>query len=395
MSAQAALDTERQIPRVDGFLFFCSSQMLFDLLNAPTALRHGYEEMRTPGWPTWRTFSKLLKSPAAVEGIRPSTLRKLERMAEDIPALQPLRAAAEELEVFWRPYADWTGMIADKCLHFVVSKTYWQARIDKELALLTEIHRVANVQARLRMLLDSELANEPGCRSARQASEKLLSLGPGAETYESCMELMHFRLCALSSTLLRFSAWLLAEWEYLTDTLEARVPLEAFLPKLHCDDETWTNPVKDFLDYLASLADCPRQRSTSAFLGRLWADHVFRNDERGLGRGEDVASKQKLLRNWMAGKGGRPEHRSIYELTRAVGRRLDPSDTHTLVVAAHGCGHALVFLESCRHMLLVMRHIGLPDDMITEVFSVFDKEYLKASHAIALEARASGEGADI
>lgn len=375
---------EKRIPYVKGFLFFCPTQQLCLLLNAPTALRRGYEEARNrnPGWLTWRTFIKFL-NPSNVKEIRPSTQAKIERILEDKPELKALRQDPQELEFLWQPYHEWSALIASKCLHETVSKEYWQSRVDAERDLIKELLNTVGAHNKLRVLLACNLASEPGCLLVRQNVEGLLSIDPPSGSFEAYPEFIRFRLCAFSSILLRFAAWLVAEWEYLTGSHKGGVPLETFLPQFCPQVGEWSNPVSSFLDYIAANSGCPPNSTTSAFLGRLWAEHEYLKDDEGSGQGEDIASKQKLLRNWIGKDSGRPEHSSIKGFTEAVAyRQASPSD-HAFDVIAIGYARAFIFLETCREFRAFLSTHELPNPMIEEIFSVYDAEYKKASQAIA------------
>lgn len=383
MSKHLMADPELQIPYLEGFFFFYPTKLLCRLLNMPTALKHGYEAMKSPGWPSWKTFEQLQDNPLAVERMRPSTLAKLERMAAEIPETQALRIDPAQLDVVWWPYHDWSTLIASHCLKAAVSKAYWQKRVDAELQLIIQLHQSQNVHDKLRLLLRCNLASKPGCSLARHDVEDLLASDPSSESYENCLELRRFRLCAVLSTLLCFAAWLVAEWEYLTDTLEARVPLERFLPQYNPDAGAWNNPVQVFIKYMAMQAECPPESTASACLGKLWADHEFREDSEGCGRGEQIASKQRLLRNWIKGVGGRPKLGSVRALTKVVAHEVTKPEEPGFELVAEGYARAFVLLETCRAVQNDMSVAKVPIPMIEEVFSVFQPEYLKASTAIA------------
>lgn len=376
---------KKKIPFIEGFLFFYPIHQLCVLMNAPTAFKHVYEEARNPGWPTWRTFIKLL-NPLNINEIRPSTQSKIERIVADRPELDSLCPDLQELEFFWQPYNEWSGLIASKCLHELVSKRYWQSRIDAERDLIKELLNTVGAHNKLRVLLAFNLASEPGCLLARQDVEGLLSISAPSGGFKAYPELIRFRLCAFSSMLLRFAAWLAAEWEYLNGGHKGRVPLETFLPQFCPQVGEWSNPVLSFLDYIAANSGCPPNSSTSAFLGKLWAEHEYLKDVVGSGRGEDIASKQKLLRNWIGEDSGRPEHSSIKGFTEAVAyRQASPSDDAFDVIAI-GYTRAFIFLETCREFRAFLSTYKLPNSMIEEIFSVYGAEYKKASQAI-VEAR--------
>ncbi|MDN7133120.1 hypothetical protein JNO04_12285 [Halomonas sp. MC140] len=373
---------EKRILYVQGFLFFYPTHQLCVLLNAPTALKHGYEEAWKPGWLTWRTFVKFL-NPSNVKGIRPTTQAKMERIVADKPELELLRFNSQELDFLWEPYNVWSALIASKCLHEIVSKEYWQSRVDAERDLIKELLDTVGAHNKLRVLLACNLASKPGCLLARHDVEKLLFIDPPSGSFEAYPELIRFRLCAFSSMLLRFAAWLAAEWEYLTDSYKVRVPLETFLPRFCPKVGAWSNPVSSFLDYIAANSGCPPDSTTSAFLGKLWAEQEYLKDDEGIGRGEDIASKQKLLRNWIGKDSGRPEHSSIKGFTEAVAyRQALPSD-HAFDVIAIGYAKAFIFLETCREFRAFLSIHKLPNSMIEAIFSVYYAEYKKASQAIA------------
>lgn len=376
---------EKRIPYVKGFLFFYPTQQLCELLNAPTALRHGYEEARNPGWLTWRTFKKFLNLSNEKE-IRPSTQAKIERILEDKPEIEALRQDPQELEFFWQPYHEWSALIASKCLQETVSKEYWQSRIDAERDLIKELLNTLGAHNKLRVLLACDLASEPGCLLSRQDVESLLSIDPPSGGFEAYPELIRFRLCAFSSMLIRFAAWLAAEWEYLTGCHKERVPLETFLPQFCPQVGEWSNPVSSFLDYIAANSGCPPSSTTSAFLGKLWAEYEYLKDVEGSGRGENIDSKKKLLRNWIGTDSGRPEHSSIKGFTEAVADRQASPNDHASDVMAISYAMAFIFLETCREFRAYLSAYKLPDSMIEEIFSVYGAEYKKASQAIA-EAR--------
>lgn len=383
MTEKSMDDTDRKIPVVGGFLFFYPMQELTTLLNSPTAIKHGYEEARSPGWLTWRTFSKFLRSLVSMKQIRPSTIKKMDRLMADKPELEFLRIDPDELEFLWRPYHEWSALIASRCLHKEISKRYWQSLIDAERELVAEIRHALGVHEKLRILLESDLVSVPGCSLARQDAKVLLSVDPTSGNFDAYPELIRFRLCAFSTMLLRFAAWLAAEWEYLTDSYKVRVPLETFIPQFSTVDGAWSDPVSSFLDYIAEQYGCPSKITASAFLGRIWAEHEFLNDNVGSGQRGDVASKQKLLRNWIRREGGRPEYSSIKGLTEAVAyKQASPGDTAFDAIAI-GYAMAMVFLETCREFRLLLSTNGLHNAMIEEVFSAYNAEYLKASQAIA------------
>ncbi|WP_447926656.1 hypothetical protein [Vreelandella sp. EE27] len=375
---------KKQIPYVKGFLFFYPIQKLCVLLNAPTAPKHGYEEARklNPGWVTWRTFIKFL-NPSHIKGIRPSTQAKIERILKDKPELEALRQDPQELEFLWQPYNEWSALIASKCLHETVSKEYWQSRVDAERDLIKELLNTVGAHNKLRVLLACNLASEPGCLLARQDVEGLLSIDPPSGGFEAYPELIHFRLCAFSSMLLRFAAWLAAEWEYLTGSHKERVPLETLLPQFCPQVGEWSNPVSSFLDYIAANSGCPPNSTTSAFLGKLWAEHEYLKDVEGSGRGADISSKQKLLRNWIGEDSGRPEHSSIEGFIEAVAYRHALLGDHAFNVIAKGYAKAFIFLETCREFRAFLSMYDVPRPMIEEIFSVYEAEYRKASQTIA------------
>lgn len=383
MSEKNMGETEQKIPVVEGFLFFYPMQEITTLLNSPTAIKHGYEEARNPGWLTWRTFSKFLGSLVSMRQIRPSTIKKMDRLLADKPELEPLRPDLDELEFLWRPYHEWSALIASRCLHKELSKRYWQSLVDKERELVAELRHALSIHDKLRILLESDLVSEPGCSLARQDAKELLSVDPPSGGFDAYPELIRFRLCAFSSMLLRFAAWLAAEWEYLTASYKVRVPLETFLPQFSPVSGVWNNPVSLFLDHMADKYGCPSETTASAFLGRVWAEHEFLNDNIVYGQRSDIASKQKLLRNWIRREGGRPEYSSIKGLTEAVAYQQASPDSDELKAVSTGYAMAMVFLETCREFRLSLSKYGLPNAMIEEVFASFNAEYRKASQAIA------------
>lgn len=379
-------DSEK-IPFPKGCLFFLPLQKVLELINLPTLLKKSYKKKKRYGWLTWERYKYLMAKPSAFETSKQSTFLKMEKMVQQTPLLQQFRVDQGQINLLWQPYHEWTGLIASRCVNTPAGRRYWQERVEAEKELVSKLFGAADPRQRLNLLLDCDLAREGGCGYVRQEILVYLKEHPEAQDAHISTELIHFRLCAVASTLVRFAAWLVAEWELITNSEQERVPIEGFLPHYAADTAEWNNPVAAFLDYVATQLGCPNDRSVSAYLGELWADYEYEyKDEPN----SQVTSKQKLLRNWMNGKGGRPTWQTVRAMTEAVANEAVGEKLEAFKVVTEGYARAFILLETCWCAQRDMKHVGIPSVIIEEIFSSYLPEYYTARQAIGFSVPKQG-----
>lgn len=309
----------------------------------------------------------------------------MEKMVEDTPLLKQFRVDQGQINLLWQPYHEWTALIASGCINTLIGREYWQERVEAEKELVANLFSAADPRQKLKVLLDCDLAREGGCGYARQRMLVFLKEHPEAQDAHTSTEFIHFRLCAVASTLVRFAAWLVAEWELITNSEQERVPIEGFLPHYAADTAEWNNPVAAFLDYVVTQLCCPNDKTVCAYLGKLWADYEYKNDPN-----IQVTSKQKLLRNWLNGKGGRPTLKTVRAMTEAVAIEAAGKEPDDFKLMSEGYARAFILLETCWYVQRDMKHVGVPNVIIEEIFSTYLPEYQIARQAIGLSVPKQG-----
>ncbi|PYY84790.1 hypothetical protein DNK59_16205 [Pseudomonas sp. TKO26] len=372
-------DQEALIPVYQGCLYFLPLATVLDLLHTPTLQRNLYEQAHRPGWLTWKTFSKWFTGCQLTRDMRPTQKLKLEKMLQSRPALTQLQQEIRHKDALWRPYAEWLGLIGSPLFNSKPCVDYWKDKLETEWHLACKLLPCApSGAAKLAVLAASTLAEDLGTPSSRARLEALLASKLDDHALTSHADFVHTRLADSVATLLRFAAWLTADAVVLNEALmqqgsvEDSQPLIRWLPRLTSDPSEWSNPLGECIEHFVRLAGC----SDTAALGELWAQHEYQQ-----GKVRDITSKQRLLRDWINGGKGRPSLTSVRSLAEAVAMR-----TAALQGIADSQGgrevdalrQMLHFAETIRFLQKEMLRLGLPAQLIGEVFSTYPQEYRKA-----------------
>nr|BFD41269.1 hypothetical protein FFPRI1PSEUD_27680 [Pseudomonas sp. FFPRI_1] len=382
-------DDTRSILYREGCLYFLPLATVFELMHMPNAQKHLYEQAQHPGWLTWKTFSKWFQRPPSAMQMRPSQLGKLLRMLRSRPSMQPVLEDALAKDVLWRPYVEWSGMLAGSLFAHAQCTTYWKARLQDEWDLVCRQLPIAgSLRARVALLAESTLARELGCPGT---PERLLALLATTEDDDALLKhttLHHCRIADCVSVLLRFAAWLVVDgslinWQLLAqDGFQDPLLMEQFLPRVGPQPQQWSNPLGDCLEHFARLCRSPSNVSSCAALGQLWAQHQYHK-----GQILDLASKQRSLRDWISGTKGRPQPANVRSLAQAVSlaagavRGLETTEDDPLV---DSLAHMLHFAETCRFLQQEMTRAGLPDSQISQVFACYGQEYRRARQLLGV-----------
>lgn len=372
-------DQEALVPHYQGCLYFLPLTTVFDLLHMSTLQRNLYEQAHRPGWLTWKTFSKWLTGCQPIRDMRPTQKLKLEKMLQGRPALTQLQQEIRHKDALWRPYAEWSGLMGSPLFNSKQCVDYWKDKLETEWHLACKLLPCASSgAAKLALLADSTLAEDLGTPSSRARIKALLASKLDDQALTSHADFMHTRLADCVATLLRFAAWLTADAVVLNgdlmqlSSMEDSQPLVRWLPRLTSTPSEWSNPLDDCIKHFGRLAGC----SDTAALGELWAQHEYHQ-----GKVRDITSKQRLLRDWINGGKGRPNLTSVRSLAEAVAIRaaaLQGIADYQGGSEIDALRQMLHFAETTRFLQKEMLRLGLPAQLIGEVFSTYPQEYRKA-----------------
>ncbi|MDC7817890.1 hypothetical protein [Pseudomonas sp. BLCC-B112] len=372
-------DQEALIPIYQGCLYFLPMANVFDLLHMPALQRNLYEQAHRPGWLTWKTFSKWFADPQPKEEMRPTQKLKLDKMLQSRPELAQLQQEILQKEALWRPYAEWLGLMASPLFNSPRCGDYWKDKLETEWHLACKLLPGASgVAAKLALLADSTLTEDLGLPGSRARLKALLASTRDEQALTSHADFMQTRLADSVATLLRFAAWLTADavvlnWDLMQhNATRNSQPLERWLPRLTPPQSDWSNPLGDCLEHFAKLAGC----SNTAALGELWAQHEYHQ-----GKVRDITSKQRLLRDWISGGKGRPTLASVRSLAEAVAIRaaaLQGVADYQGGSEIDALRQMLHFAETTRFLQKELQRLGLPAQLIGEVFASYPQEYRKA-----------------
>lgn len=384
-------DLVADVPVYEGSVFFPLLNDVLRILNTSNLLKHAYEQKRPHGALTWKTFSKFFRGSVLSGSIRQTTLSKLIRLFDSRPELAKVISDSIKETALWRPYHEWTGLLAGGLLAHPAGQAYWQPKLEAEWQLqCVDLGGGKPTLERTRIIAESQLSRELGCTDVRLRLLEYLDTAPEPEVLLQSTILREYWMSCICATLIRFAAWLVVDdsvlnWDVVNrDGQQDEIFLKFMLPRFNAQEKNWSNPVSDVLEHMARMSACPNDRSISAHLGEVWADHEFKYGG-GKGPNSQITSKQRLIRNWEQSVGGRPEPTTVSGLCRAVvlaKAERETLDMTNLEPIVSSLVQGFVFAESCRFLVQHLSESGTPAAVLEAIFATYELEYRTARLAM-------------
>jgi hypothetical protein len=383
----ARINSDAKIPLYDGSFFFPALEELFQIINLSGGLKHLYEKSRPAGTPTWKTLYKLSSSDGKKAHLRPTTITKLERLFAGYPDRVLLMERVATKDASWPQYTQWIALIDSELLSQSATRVYWRRQLDAAWELwCKKIREVKCPIEKARIIAENPLSKELGCELTKVRLIKLIESKPSAEELLNSPIFRNHMIASLVTTILRFAAWLVADWieRYWENIVrlgdQDKMFLRFLLPHFNQETSSFSCPVETCIKHMAKITYCPEDKSPSSHLGQLWADFEFEQNI-DMGSLNTVQSKQRLIRLWLEGNKGRPDAKSVFSLSKAIAHKVtgeasfNPREQDPSMFFL-GCG--FIFSESCRHIMKDLIKAHLQTDELVAIFSTYVDEYRKA-----------------
>ena len=356
------------------------------MLVGSAVLEFAYESRRaeSPRWPTWKSLSKWAFGSKLTFPVRPSSKEKLNAMTAEMAAKSPRFAAWKSIDAVWQPYHEWVGFLEAANFNSPQTKEYWLERIEEERTLACSVlPSIPDYPEKIIAINTSELSRKIGSFSARKIFGSLTDKNNQPNALES-QEFIEAKIADTFTVLIRFGAWLVADrvfenWEDMErEGLSDVVILQEIIPVFDTDTGDWIRPLQVFLDKLAILTGCPEGTSTSVHLGKIWEEAL----------GAEPMSKQRLIRYWMDAAPGKPDKSSVEGLMAVLLPHIRSKSTfwHDRKLLTDTFRFAWV----CHHIRTLLTKQGLPNELVSEVFSVYGSEYRRARAALGKPLSSTG-----
>ncbi|MBF7731104.1 hypothetical protein [Pseudomonas sp. N040] len=380
-------DSNAKVPLYEGTFFISSMDKLFQVINLTGGVKHLYEKTRPAGTLTWKTLYKLSSSDCSKDMLRPTTITKLERLFAGNPSAISSITTVMAKGAHWPEHSQWMSLIDGGLFGHPAARGYWVSRLDTVWELFcNQIRAAKSPVERIRIFAESSLSKDFGCELTQKRLIQFLESKPSTDKLLASTALRHHMRACEVTTMLRFGAWLVADWvdAHWDDAVrvgdQERIFLQILLPKFESETSSFSCPVGACIEQMAKVTDCPDGKASASHLGQLWADFEF-DQNIAQGSQNTVQSKQRLIRLWLDGNKGRPDAKSVFSLSKAVVYSVsgeadfDHSDQNPTTFFL-GCG--LIFSESCRYLLkkLIKEHFTAEE--IVAIFSTYEDEYRKA-----------------
>ena len=283
---------------------------------------------------------------------------------------------------FHRPlHAEWGSLLTTSFKH-PAARQFWQDRLEEDRELACRIlPTISGAVEKFRCFIQSALSQELGCRSARMRLEQLLEQEWPERTLLEHPLVLQSRIADAHVVLIRLVAWRVVDlslehWDVLSQTgLEDVVLLENFLPALDPASGRWSAPLEEYLDHLALISGCPSSGNPDQHLAALW--------EKDSGEGQSPDCKRRLLEHWRWGQ-TRPTEDAIAALVKATLQAIFARESRIgdFQLNARLLKESFRFAESCGHLQRTLSRNAMPDQVISEIFSVYGTEYRRARAAL-------------
>ncbi|WP_460046190.1 hypothetical protein [Pseudomonas sp. S2_H01] len=346
------------------FLYIPPVSLLVEVIFGATALERVYEDnpQVTARWPRYKSLKKWFLGQVFSAPTRPSSLRSLDEMERD------MRAAGFIVpDVVWQPHCEWTSLLKQGLLRDHRSIAMWAGRLDRDLELAVSFVNLPGVSDRIQAIIKTPLIHEIGAPGSRERMTSKQWVGDESALLD-CPLLKHNRIADAYCCFVRFMAWVVVDtslqhWQKVVDAgQQDEILLLALVPRLDAETCKWTRPLGTQVRELAIHAGYDSQGAPSVFLGGLWSSMT-----------ELAEEKERTLRKWEAAEPGRPRESSIASLLTS----LEPQLQKYGGLWAEGRVHRQRFQFAWAMIAILrdMQRLGLPDVLIDEVFSCYEREY--------------------
>lgn len=278
-------------------------------------------------------------------------------------------------------HTEWRDLLTASFKH-PAARQFWQARLEEDRELACRIlPTISGTVEKFRCFMQSDLSKALGCPSARMRLEQLLGQALPERTLLAHPLVLQSRIADVHAVMIRLAAWRVVDlslehWDTLSQTgQENEVLLQNFLSTLDAASGRWSTPLGEYLDHLALISGCPSNENPDQHLATLW--------ETDGGEGQSPDCKRRLLEHWRRGR-ARPTADAIATLAKAALQGIFARESRIgdFQLNARLLKESFRFAESCGHLQRTLSRNAVPDQVISEIFSVYPTEYRKARAAL-------------
>ncbi|HHH9441317.1 TPA: hypothetical protein ACP32N_003255 [Pseudomonas aeruginosa] len=335
-----------------------------------------------PGLPDFKTMAGLFEQNQAK--ISKGTETKLLRYLPVSPSSVAYSVELANMGFGFSGLTSWISTFENDLFEHQVAVDFWIAATKSIGKLITgSMRAAADVPARLQVYATAQITQRLGCPLALTRYESFVSSDGIGEQEQISIQHQHLLAVDCLATLLRLGAWVLADWQALhwdstCSPGERNQMIGLSLIPTYTDANGWTSPIEIALERLASVAGWQGKQTAVTFLGKLWGGGV---------EGPDVASKIRLLRNWVQLRPARPSFEMLEDLVRLCRlehARLQGLCTENDVGDVWLNASLLRVAETLSRLVFDFQNRGIAPDLIGSALGCFETEYRTAGSALGI-----------
>lgn len=371
---------DKEVLLLKGTVLIPPFEKVMTLLNITHRALWAKSKQLHPGLPDFKTMEKVFDA-RQVE-LSKGTEAKLIR---HLPFSQ--KAAAFLVDSVNQGYGlsaitGWIGAVDSGLFEQPVAKEFWISTCKRIASLLTaEMHPLTGIPDRLQAYISADITQRLGCPLAQSLYPELIATWGDAPDGQAPVQYQHLLSLDCMATLLRIGAWMMAEWQasnweiVCAGEQQDRMIGLSLIPRFSPTDG-WDSPIRTALEAFATAAGWQQKQTAVTFLGRLWG----KGDS-----GPDVASKTRLLRNWVQLRPSRPSYEMLFDLARVCaiehvrlqGLDVEVGDADHMLNA-----NLLRAAEALSRLVKYLDDLGVAPELIGSALACYESEYRLARTAL-------------
>lgn len=355
-------------------------ESVMKLLNISHRVLWAKQKQSRPGLPDIKTMGKLFDSHQV--NMSKSTEAKLLRHLPIGPTMASFLVDTADQGFAVKGINGWMAALDTGLFEQPVATEFWISTCKSIAALIIEkMHPRSGIPARLQVYISAEVTRRLGCPLAQSLYPELIESWGRSSDGPASIQYQHLLALDCLATLLRVGAWMMADWQtsnwdiVCAGEQQSRMIGVNLIPSFS-PTGGWDSPIGTALEAFATAAGWQQKQTAVTFLGRLWGD----SDS-----GPDVASKTRLLRNWVQLRSSRPSYEMLFDLARVCA--IEHVRVHGVDVELGNADHImnanlLRAAETLSRLVNYLHGIGVAPELLSSALACYESEYRLARSAL-------------